>query len=143
MFTEFYLHINVFIMSFLASTVLPFGSEPLVILYAHTGQLNPFLLLMNTTIGNFLGSITNYYVGYLGHKTIFSRIIKIDRKKLKRAKEVFDKYGNPVLLLTTIPFLGDALTLVAGLVKADIKAFAFFVFVGKFVVYFVMIYSLV
>ncbi|MCK5040325.1 MAG: DedA family protein [Candidatus Aenigmarchaeota archaeon] len=140
MLSAFYHYLNVFVVSFLASTILPFGSEVLVAGYAHTQTLDLFLLLMVATFGNFFGSLTNYYVGRLGRKTIFHRVIKTDDEKLKKAKRLFDKYGNPILFFSWVPLIGDALTLFAGLVKSDLKAFAFFVFVGKLFRYLFLIF---
>ncbi|RLG14453.1 MAG: DedA family protein [Candidatus Nanohalarchaeota archaeon] len=135
----FYHYLNVFVVSFLASTILPFGSEPLVAGYTHKEILDVFTLLMVATFGNFFGSLANYYVGRLGHKTVFSKIVKIDEKKLKKAKILFDKYGNPVLFFSWVPVIGDAMTFFAGLVKSDLKAFAFFVFAGKLFRYAIII----
>ncbi|MCK5176216.1 MAG: DedA family protein [Candidatus Aenigmarchaeota archaeon] len=143
MFPEFYHYLNVFFVSFFASTILPFGSEVVVAGYAYSGTLNLFILLLTATFGNFFGSLANYYVGLLGSKTIFSKIIKIDEKKLKTSRELFNKYGNPILFFSWVPIIGDALTLFAGIIKSDLNAFTFFVFFGKLFRYIVLIYFFV
>ena len=123
-----------FVTAFLAATVLPFGSEPLFIYYSLGGH-NLILLILVASIGNFLGSLTNYYIGLFGNRTILSRYIKLDKKQMTHSKKLFDKYGNPILFFSWVPIIGDALTIVAGILGSDLKQFYIYVFSGKLVRY--------
>lgn len=137
MLTAASLYISLFFTSFFASTILPLGSEGYLAYLASSGH-NLAIIISIATVGNFFGSLTNYYVGILGEKTILSRYIKIDNMKMIKAKQVFDKYGNPVLFFSWVPGVGDALTLFAGIIGSDLKKFTLYVFTGKLARYIVV-----
>ena len=134
MFPDIYVYISLFFTSFLASTVLPLGSEVYVAYVAGIGH-NLILVVLVASIGNFLGSLTTYYVGLMGEKTILSRYIGTEDRKLARARKLFNHYGTPILFFSWLPVIGDVLVLFAGMAKTDISRFTLFVFSGKLVRY--------
>jgi len=137
MFEELSVYLFVFSVSFLAATIIPLGSESAVGYYIFK-DYNILVIVLVASVGNYLGALTNYYVGYLGEKTILSRYIKPEKKKMKEAKAYFDKYGVPILFFSWVPIVGDALTIFAGVVRSDLKKFTFFVFAGKLARYIVL-----
>ena len=137
MFEVLSVYLLIFSISFLAATILPLGSESTVVYYILM-DYNVYVIVLVASVGNYLGALTNYYVGYLGEKTILSKYIKPEKKKMIEAKRYFDKYGVPILFFSWVPIVGDALTVFAGVVRSDIKKFTFFVFAGKFARYVVL-----
>lgn len=137
MFEELSVYLLVFSVSFLAATILPLGSEGTVAYYILM-DYNVLIIVLIASVGNYLGALTNYYVGYWGEKTILSRYIKPEKKKMKEAKAYFNKYGVPILFFSWVPIVGDALTIFAGVVRSDMKKFTFFVFAGKLARYIVL-----
>ncbi|MFA7184501.1 MAG: YqaA family protein [Victivallales bacterium] len=133
-----YGYLNLFVFSFLASTILPFGSEALLVALLYQG-FNPFALVMVATVGNFLGSCTTYYLGLKGRETL-EKYLSASEKSLKRGEEFFKKYGVYALLLTWLPGIGDGITMMAGLMKLSFRVFSVLVFTGKFGRYFVLAY---
>lgn len=73
-------YLGLFMGSFLAATVLPFSSEILV-----TGLLlagaNPVYIFLSATLGNWLGSLTSYYIGWLEMEMDRKMVKNITRKK--------------------------------------------------------------
>lgn len=92
---------------------------------------NLFLIIAVATAGSFLGSVTNYFVGLKGTEFVMSRYVKVEPVWLQRAENFFDRWGAVVLFFSWMPFIGDALTLVAGVADTDFKVFTFWVLVGK------------
>ncbi len=131
---------GLFIISFLAATLIPLGSEAAVILMALTG-FNPGLVLLVASAGNSLGSFTNYFVGKWGGRFIFSKYIKVEKKNQERAEKVYGKWGSPVLFFAWLPILGDPITVVAGLLKVNLFVFAFWVVLGKALRYLIILKS--
>ena len=127
-------YLSLFVTSFLASTILPLGSEGLLAFLVHKG-LNIYLLILTATIGNYLGACVNYYIGIMGSHGILHKFLKINKKDEERSKGLFKKYGAPILLLSWIPIIGDPLTLFAGIMKLNFKIFSIFVFIGKLIRY--------
>ena len=123
-------YFGLFAYSFLASTLVPFGTEGFLALFVSQG-FNVYLLILFATAGNYFGAVTNYYIGMKGSKTIFSKVIKFSDKETDKAKRSFKKYGPVILFFSWLPVVGDPLTLVAGILKYDFKKFTFYVFLGK------------
>ena len=58
-------YIGLFIGCFLAATVIPFSAEFLLI-GALVAGCNPLVTYVVATVGNSSGSLTSYFMGYLG-----------------------------------------------------------------------------
>ena len=120
-----------FTISFLAATVLPLGSEWLLILMI-TGGFSLTETVITASIGNYLGSCTTFLLGRYGAAFIVKKILRINEVQLIRAKKTYAKYGTWSLLLSWLPIVGDPLCLVAGIFKVGCLRFSLLVFIGKF-----------
>ncbi|WP_410507402.1 YqaA family protein [Methanosarcina hadiensis] len=136
-----YGYLNLFILSFLASTVLPFGSEALVVALVYRG-FSPLAVVLVATAGNFLGSCTTYYLGLKG-RHVLERYLSPSPEKLEKSERLFNRYGIYTLLFTWVPGIGDVITMVAGLMQLPFRSFSVLVFLGKFGRYFALAYSVV
>lgn len=125
-----YGYLNLFILSFLASTVLPIGSEALVVALVHQG-FSPFNVILVATAGNYLGSCTTYYIGLKG-RPVLEKYFSPSPEQLEKSEKLFKKYGIYTLFFTWVPGIGDAITMVAGLMHISFKCFSILVFLGKF-----------
>ena len=122
------------IVSFLASTVLPLGSEWLLILMITQG-FSPTETVITASLGNYAGSCTTFFVGLYGSTFIIKKVLRIDSSQLTRAKNIYEKYGTWSLLLSWLPIIGDPICLVAGIFKVGWFRYSVLVFIGKFVRY--------
>lgn len=120
-----------FLLSFLASTILPIGSEWLLIAMIMQ-SFSPHHVVLTATLGNFLGACTTYLIGIWGSDFFIRTILRIDDKQLTRARAMYEKYGTWSLLLSWLPVVGDPLCLAAGIFRVGFGRFALLVFVGKF-----------
>lgn len=133
-----YGYLGLFLASFLASTVVPFGSEWLVLLLVQM-KFNIFVVVIVASLGNFLGACTSYYIGLKG-RGLVERHLGIEPVKIEKAERYFSKYGAYVLLFTWLPFIGDAFTVVSGLLRLRFWLFSVLVFTGKFLRYLAVAY---
>jgi len=133
-----YAYLNLFVLSFLASTVLPLGAEALVVALVYQG-FNPFFVVMVATVGNFLGSCTTYYIGLKGRDAL-DKYFSPSEEKLAKSERLFKKYGVYTLLFTWVPGIGDVITMVAGLMNLPFVVFSILVFAGKLGRYAVIAY---
>ncbi len=136
-----YAYLNLFVLSFLASTVLPLGAEALVVALVYQG-FNPFFVVMVATVGNFLGSCTTYYIGLKGRDAL-EKYFSPSEEKLARSERLFKKYGVYTLLFTWVPGIGDVITMAAGLMHLSFVVFSVLVFAGKLGRYAVIAYFVV
>ena len=131
-------YMGLFLISFLAATLLPLGSEAAVVLMAVSDSA-PLKLLIIATAGNSLGGIVNYLVGKWGALFIFSRYIQVDRSALERLERVYGRWGAPILFFAWLPIVGDPLTVAAGALRVNIYVFTFWVVLGKAFRYLILI----
>lgn len=130
------IYFTLFITALISATLFPLGSEALLIYDIKEGY-NLALLLVFATLGNTLGSIINYYLGLKGEKYLEEKKY-LNKSKIIKYKTFFDRYGGYTLLLSWLPFLGDPITFIAGILKYDIRKFVFLVALAKFLRYFIL-----
>ena len=118
---------SLFFSSFLAATLLPGGSEAVLfgVLKGYPETLWAALLV--ATIGNTLGGMFSFGMGWLLPQT----------QQLKHVEKL-RRYGTPALLLAWVPLLGDALCLAAGWLRLNPWQAALFMAVGKLARYWVI-----
>jgi len=121
---------TLFFSALISSTLLPGGSEALLIYRLQQGG-DPFALVAIASIGNLLGSLITYGLGRLGNRALHQDWLRISPAQTERAEAWFNRYGSPVLLLAWLPIVGDPLCLVAGLLRLRLLPFLFYTGIGK------------
>ena len=123
-----------FLLSFLAATVLPLGSEWLLVtLLSHGYAAEPVVLV--ATAGNTLGALTTWGLGMWGSDWLVQRVMGISTATREKAERCFSRWGSWALLLSWLPFVGDPLCLVAGVMNVPVVRFLLLVLLGKFLPY--------
>lgn len=123
-----------FLLSFLASTLIPLGSEWLLVTMM-LKRHDPVVSVAVASVGNYLGACTTYWIGVYGGPFLIGKILRIDAGARKRAERFFGKYGSWSLLFSWLPVIGDPLCLVGGLLRVHFGRFSLLVFTGKLVRY--------
>jgi membrane protein YqaA with SNARE-associated domain len=126
--------LSLFLVSFGASTLLPLGSEWLLIALLLKG-FDPLATVAVATVGNTLGASTNWFIGLLGSGWLMTRVLRIDEASRQRAEGLFRRFGLWSLLFSWLPVVGDPLCLVAGLLKVPFGRFLLLVAIGKLLRY--------
>ncbi|ACL04398.1 SNARE associated Golgi protein [Desulfatibacillum aliphaticivorans] len=129
---------GLFVVSFLAATLVPLGSEAAVIAMAASG-FDPAMVFIIATTGNSLGALVNYYAGRWGRNFILKKYVDNESQPLERAEKVFARWGTPALFFAWAPIVGDPLTVVAGILRVNIVAFTFWAALGKGARYFLIL----
>jgi membrane protein YqaA with SNARE-associated domain len=132
-------YLGLLLASFLAATILPLSSE-VVLSVLLLNELNPALLVAVATVGNVLGAFTNYALGFWGSKAFVHKVLKMPEADFIKAEERFKKYGLMSLFFAWVPLIGDALTVVAGVLRINIFWFFVLVASGKLIRYIVVSY---
>jgi membrane protein YqaA with SNARE-associated domain len=127
-----------FALSFLASTLIPLGSEWLLVLVLLDGA-NPVAALAVATAGNTLGAGTSYALGRWGGVWVARRWLRMTDLDLARGEAFFKRWGAWSLLFSWLPFVGDPLCVVGGLFRLRWWVFFALVFTGKLVRYAVVV----
>jgi membrane protein YqaA with SNARE-associated domain len=132
-------YIGLFIAAFLAATILPLSSE-VVISGLIVSGLSPTKLIIVATLGNVLGSLVNYGLGYWASLALIKKWLKISETEFLQAEQRFQKYGLFSLLFAWVPIIGDPLTVMAGILRIRILWFVMLVTIGKLLRYIAISY---
>jgi membrane protein YqaA with SNARE-associated domain len=132
-------YLGLFVAAFLAATILPLSSEVVLSSLLLAG-LPSFTLVAIATVGNVLGSLTNYALGYWASKEIIRRWLKMSDEEFVQAERRFVKYGLFSLLFAWVPIIGDPLTVIAGVLRIRLLWFVILVAAGKLIRYIVISY---
>lgn len=133
-FLSHYGYVSLFLLSFLASTIVPIGSEWLLVTMVIKG-FDPILSVASATTGNTLGACTTYGIGIYGSEWVNRKLLRFDDLSRKRAEMFYAKFGVWSLLFSWLPIVGDPLCLAGGLLRIHFGVFLLLVFVGKLIRY--------
>ncbi len=122
---------GLFLIAFAAATIFPMQSEAALVGLILTQKFSLFTLVAVASIGNTLGSITNWFLGR-GIEHFRDRPwFPVSAKALDRSSRWYLKYGKWSLLLSWMPLFGDGLTVAAGVLREPLLPFVVLVFVAK------------
>lgn len=123
-----------FLLSFLASSLLPLGSEWLLVMMLLKGY-PPLATVMTATLGNYFGAVTTYLIGTLGSEWLITRVLRVSAAQREHACGQYRRFGTFTLFFSWLPVIGDPLCLVGGMMRTDFRLFTLLVASGKFVRY--------
>ncbi len=123
-------YLGLFIGAFLAATLIPFSSDVLLVGLLAAGG-DPVISIVVATLGNWLGGMTSYWLGWLGKWEWLERWFGINRQKLESQKQRVDRYGSLLAFFTWVPLVGDVMAVALGFYRTDFKKTALFMFFGK------------
>ncbi len=127
---------GLFLATFLSASIVPFPSEPAIV-FALTFS-SAIVVFIIALLAGILGGITNYYIG---SRSLHNFLVKRSPKNERKAQRIFKRIGIIALLIAPwIPFIGDPLLIVAGMLKMNFKKFLIFSTLGKAIKIAVVIY---
>ena len=153
----------VFVSGFLASTLVPMGSEPFVMAYLAVAPHMFWPTLAVATLGNTLGGMVSYGMGAGLHEAV-RRWLRLPGRRQAPSREDHDsrdplantleegqdsrwhgmarrlgqRYGPRILLLSWVPLIGDPLCAVAGWMRWPFWPSVAYMAVGKLARYVVL-----
>ena len=122
--------------SFLASTVLPFGSEPYLLGFLELHPEKYVEALIIASLANTLGGVSTWYLGTLSNRIMTSSA------KFENHPKLFiymTKYGSKLLLFSWLPVVGDVLSGLAGWMKLPLTSCFFYMLIGKSLRYIIIV----
>lgn len=126
---EFFNLDSLFVISFLAATILPIGCEPILVSMALSDRFDFMTLGLVATAGNSLGSFTSYGLGRLGKYSWLG----IKDKDLAAWKPRIHKWGPFLGLWGWLPLIGDPLVVALGLFRSPWRLSFVFITLGKLI----------
>jgi len=111
---------GLFVLAFLAATILPFSSEVAVVAALY-GGMSGYTVLVVASLGNVSAILLNYALGHWLRERYDSKLRS--SKVGKKALHFSEKYGVWALLLTPFPVIGDPITVAAGVARLKLLPF--------------------
>ena len=134
------IYLSLFIISFLAATILPFSSELTLAGLIIASNYDKLLLLIVASFGNVTGSAVNWALGFYSRNLTTKKWFPFKETQIERSSKWFNKFGKWSLLFAWVPILGDPLTLVAGILRVKFIDFIILVAIGKVSRYLILFY---
>lgn len=129
-----------FVSAFISSTLLPGGSEILLGVLVSQSEHSPWLLLLVASVGNTLGGITSWLLGWLIAKRYPAQgLVKAQHQA---ALQRLQKWGVVALLFSWVPMIGDPLCVAAGWLRFNFLWSCALIALGKTLRYGVVILAL-
>ena len=128
---ELGVYAGLFGISFLAATVLPAQSEIGLVGLILSKDYSIALLIMVASVGNTLGAVVNWVIGLYVNQLKHKKWFPAKPAQLDKATGWYHKYGRWSLLLSWAPFVGDPLTLAAGVLREPFWSFFILVAIAK------------
>lgn len=129
--TVFIAYVGLFASAFVAATLLPAQSEAVLVILLSDGSMSAPLLVFVASVGNTLGSAVNYWLGRWIETYKNYRWFPVSEASLSRAAMSYRRFGRWSLLLSWMPFIGDPITVVAGVMRERFSLFLLIVFIAK------------
>ncbi|HEY5716990.1 MAG TPA: YqaA family protein [Motiliproteus sp.] len=120
--------LSLFASGFIASTLLPGGSELVLLYLLDQGQFPVWLLVLVATLGNGLGGVLTWWMGWWVAKRWPLRSLS---PRQLQAQQWLKRRGYPALLLSWLPLIGDPLCFISGWLRMRWLAAALLIVVGK------------
>ena len=138
---------GIFLGMTIESACIPLPSE-IIMTFAgyvvYEGKMAFWGVILVGTIGNLVGSLIAYYVGWWGGRPLlekYGKYILITHNKLNLADEWFEKYGHEAVLISRmLPGLRTFISLPAGMTHMNLKKFILYTVVGSLPWCFVLTY---
>lgn len=115
-----------------SEVIMPFGGY-----LVSTGHLNIIGVILVGTLGNILGSLIAYAVGYWGGKRFINRFGKyvfLSKKHMDSAERWFDKRGEITVFISRIlPAIRTFISLPAGIARMNLSKFLIYTAIGSLI----------
>ena len=124
-------YVGLFIASFLAATIVPVSSE--IVLSALIAlKFDVWTCIIVATLGNFLGGITTYGLGYLGKWKWIEKWFKKSKEDIEKFQHKIKKIGIIAAAFTWLPIIGDLIALALGFLRFKPTPVFIMMLIGRF-----------
>ena len=134
-------YIGLFISALVAGSILPFSSEVVMTILVQMGA-DPTMCLISASVGNTIGGLLCYWLGYLGNMEWIERWLKIEKQKIDKVSRFVKRYGAVMGLFGVLPWVGETIIVLLGLMRANVYVTTITMFIGKFIRYLLIILTL-
>lgn len=131
---------GMFLSAFIAGSFFPFSSEAIMAGLSAAGlEMQP--LIIYGTAGNVLGGMFNYCVGRMGRPEWIEKYLYVKQESLNKAERFMAGRGAWMGFFAFLPIIGSAITILLGLMRANVLISFVSITIGKFLRYLLWLYG--
>ena len=134
-------YVGLFLSALVAGSILPFSSEAVLAVLVGMGA-DPVICLVSASVGNTLGGLLCYWLGYLGDMSAIERWLKIDGSKIFKVEGFVRRRGAWMGVFGVLPWVGEVIIVLLGLMRSNVWITTASMFVGKFVRYLLLLLAM-
>ncbi len=109
---------GLFIATAMSGSIVPFSSEIILVTLIYLG-LDPFLCILWATLGNTLGGMSCYYMGYCGQLRWIERYLHVNPGKLETMQKRLQKRGAYMAFFSFLPAIGEVIAISLGVMRSS------------------------
>lgn len=132
---------GLFLSAFLAGSLIPFSSEIVLLTLVKLG-LNPMVCLVLATLGNTLGGMTCYGMGWAGRTDWIERYLHVKQDKVDKMQRFLQGKGSMMAFFAFLPFVGGVLAVALGFMRSNITLTTLSMMLGKLLRYIVLLWAM-
>jgi membrane protein YqaA with SNARE-associated domain len=102
--------------AFLSATWVPLSVDGVFVALVVV-EKSWFLPVLVASLGNIAGGITTFWLSGKGGELALAKLSEKNRKWYDKASAIVQKWGALSLVLSPVPFLGDAIVTMGGIMK--------------------------
>ena len=131
---------GMFLSAFIAGSFFPFSSEAIMAGLSAAGlEMQP--LIIYGTAGNVLGGMFNYCVGRMGRPEWIEKYLHVKQESLDKAERFMAGRGAWMGFFAFLPIIGSVITILLGLMRANVLISFVSITIGKFLRYLLWLYG--
>ncbi|MEX2145160.1 MAG: DedA family protein [Candidatus Spechtbacterales bacterium] len=131
---------GVFVLMALESANIPIPSEITMTFsgfLASLGRLNFYWIVFWGALGNLIGSLAGYYIGFFGGRPFvkkYGKYMFMHEHDIAMAENMFARYGKSIAFFSRLlPVIRTFISTPAGIAKMNIWQFSVYTFAGSFI----------
>jgi len=130
---------GLFISAALAGSVVPFSSEVILIVLIKMG-LDPYYSVVWASLGNTVGGMSCYYIGYMGKVEWAEKYFKVKHEKIEKMQKFLQGKGALMGFFGFLPTFGEIIAMTLGFMRSNVLLTTASMFVGKLIRYMLIAY---
>lgn len=131
-------YLGMFIAAVLAGSIIPFSSE-IVLIALLIAKLDLWPLVLVATAGTTIGACIDYSIGRMEKQEWFQKYLHVKPEKIEHAKKIAQGKGAWFGIFSALPFLGNPIAIVLGLMRVNPYLFVLSALIGKFIRYMIVL----
>lgn len=129
---------GIFLAALLAGSILPFSSELVLVTLVQMG-VNPVIGVIVAALGNTLGTMTCYYMGYLGKDEWIEKYFRVKKERIDKMRHFLQGKGALMAFFTFLPMFGEIIAIALGYMRANKPLTITAMCIGKLIRYIVIL----